>query len=307
ADVQRTKLTTSSLGIGEEEVEVEKVVDKITWVSHNINDSKGDFKINKGDYIYNKTATPTAIKQVMLNYNSNNHANENLFKVTFSTEANRAGTKEEVFISTAEGVTSYVAAPSANSEFKFVTIAYAYDDYNNYINNIAVDYTKPVQTVETLKKNVSIEDASTHALKYKSDTDKPTAANPDATATEFTQEDIKYAARNIRAANYHYNDPNYNYFYFYKTNDCVLYNVDAYAKDIVSVTVTFPYGGSQDGTLNCAFGTQAITAPTAGQTTLSKTGEYKFVAPEGCKYFALSTFAQSKNVQVTSIVIEYLK
>ena len=97
------------------------------------------------------------------------------------------------------------------------------------------------------------------------------------------------------------------YFYFYKTNDCVLYNVDAYAKDIVSVTVTFPYGGSQDGTLNCAFGTQAITAPTAGQTTLSKKGEYKFVAPEGCKYFALSTFAQSKNVQVTSIVIEYLK
>ena len=125
ADVQRTKLTTSSLGIGEKEVEVEKVVDGITWVSHNINDSKGDFKINKGDYIYNKTATPTAIKQVMLNYNSNNHANENLFKVTFSTEANRAGTKEEVFISTAEGVTSYVAAPSANSEFKFVTIAYA--------------------------------------------------------------------------------------------------------------------------------------------------------------------------------------
>lgn len=308
ADVQRTKLTTSSLGIGEKEVEVEKVVDGITWVSHNINDSKGDFKINKGDYLYNKTATPTAIKQVMLNYNSNNHANENLFKVTFSTEANCAGTKEEVFISTAEGVTSYVAAPAANSDYKFVTIAYAYEEYNNYINNIAVDYTKPAEeTVETLKKNVSIEDASTHALKYKSDTDKPTADNPDATATEFTQEDIKYAARNIRAANYPYNEPNYNYFYFYKTNDCVLYNVDAYAKDIVSVTVTFPYGGSQTGTLNCAFGTQAITAPTAGQTTVSKTGEYKFVAPEGCKYFALSTFAQSKNVQVTSIVIEYLK
>ena len=297
ADVQRTKLTTSSLGIGEKEVEVEKVVDGITWVSHNINDSKGDFKINKGDYIYNKTATPTAIKQVMLNYNSNNHANENLFKVTFSTEANRAGTKEEVFISTAEGVTSYVAAPSANSEFKFVTIAYAYDDYNNYINNIAVDYTKPAEETEKLitmdfKKNA-------YGIKNESQ------SAADTEETTNTVEGLEIASKNVR----HKTTYLMMYSKFDKTS--YFYTKTATATKITKITLTFTggdYGTSVEPLIYVNFGNEIVSGhKTTGEgKNPVKGGSIEFEVPENvdAKYFNISVNSDGKkNAQFETVVI----
>ena len=297
ADVQRTKLTTSSLGIGEKEVEVEKVVDGITWASHNINDSKGDFKINKGDYIYNKTATPTAIKQVMLNYNSNNHANENLFKVTFSTEANRAGTKEEVFISTAEGVTSYVAAPSANSEFKFVTIAYAYDDYNNYINNIAVDYTKPAEETEKLitmdfKKNA-------YGIKNESQ------SAADTEETTNTVEGLEIASKNVR----HKTTYLMMYSKFDKTS--YFYTTTATATKITKITLTFTggdYGTSVEPLIYVNFGNEIVSGhKTTGEgKNPVKGGSIEFEVPENvdAKYFNISVNSDGKkNAQFETVVI----
>ncbi len=323
ADVQRTKLTTSSLGIGEEEVEVEKVVDKITWVSHNINDSRGDFKINKGDYLYNKTATPTAIKQVMLNYNSNNHANENLFKVTFSTEANCAGTKEEVFISTAEGVTSYVAAPAADSDYKFVTIAYAYEEYNNYINNIAVDYTKPATIDEENAYNTTTLDfvASKNgvvegSLKWEDNTVKGT---PDETSKETTINGAKYGYKNCRGKT-DYNDSTKNYLMLYccKLNsdgsvwsDPYFFNKDATATNIHSVKVTFTSGTGATTTPNffASFGEAALDAhnPNGIGTVVTKGATVTFTVPQGtnAKFFNLS--AKSKNVQIAKIEILTVK
>ena len=313
ADVQRTKLTTSSLGIGEKEVEVEKVVDGITWVSHNINDSKGDFKINKGDYLYNKTATPTAIKQVMLNYNSNNHANENLFKVTFSTEANCAGTKEEVFISTTEGVTSYVAAPAADSDYKFVTIAYAYEEFNNYINNIAVDYTKPAEedaynttTLDFVASKNGVEEGT---LKWENNA---VTGTPDETSKETTINGAKYGYKNCRSKT------NYLMLYCTKLNsdgsvwsDPYFFNKDATATNIHSVKVTFTSGTGATTTPNffASFGEAALDAhnPNGIGTVVTKGATVTFTVPQGtnAKFFNLS--AKSKNVQVAKIEILTVK
>ena len=301
ADVQRTKLTTSSLGIGEKEVEVEKVVDGITWVSHNINDSKGDFKINKGDYIYNKTATPTAIKQVMLNYGSNNHSNENLFKVTFSTEANRAGTKEEVFISTAEGVTSYVAAPSANSEFKFVTIAYAYDDYNNYINNIAVDYTKPAEPdVGTL---------TTTTMDFVAMTKEEVAGYGFIVGTKNSPEfkDNKdYKVTNngacFRTVNTVANCSSYGNYLFMSKTGGKLYVTTGAEKGITSVTIYYTSSVSTNADLSCTFADELVTEKASDAETVKPVqGGSKTFEGNGKKFFLLS--AASANVQISKIVI----
>lgn len=294
ADVQRTKLTTSSLGIGEKEVEVEKVVDGITWVSHNINDSRGDFKINKGDYLYNKTATPTAIKQVMLNYNSNNHANENIFKVTFSTEANCAGTKEEVFISTAEGVTSYVAAPAADSDYKFVTIAYAYDDYNNYINNIAVDYTKPVEETEKLitmdfKKNA-------YGIKNESQ------SAADTEETTNTVEGLEIASKNVR------HKGTYLMMYSKLDKTSYFYTKTATATKITKITLTFTGGTTEEPLIYVNFGNEIISGHkvTGEGKNPVKGGSIEFEVPENvdAKYFNISVKSEKgKNAQFETVVI----
>lgn len=301
ADVQRTKLTTSSLGIGEKEVEVEKVVDGITWVSHNINDSKGDFKINKGDYIYNKTATPTAIKQVMLNYGSNNHSNENLFKVTFSTEANCAGTKEEVFISTAEGVTSYVAAPAADSDYKFVTIAYAYNDYNNYINNIAVDYTKPAEPdVGTL---------TTTTMDFVAMTKEEVAGYGFIVGTKNSPEfkDNKdYKVTNngacFRTVNTVANCSSYGNYLFMSKTGGKLYVTTGAEKGITSVTIYYTSSVSTNADLSCTFADELVTEKASDAETVKPVqGGSKTFEGNGKKFFLLS--AASANVQISKIVI----
>lgn len=301
ADVQRTKLTTSSLGIGEKEVEVEKVVDGITWVSHNINDSKGDFKINKGDYIYNKTATPTAIKQVMLNYGSNNHSNENLFKVTFSTEANCAGTKEEVFISTTEGVTSYVAAPAADSDYKFVTIAYAYNDYNNYINNIAVDYTKPAEPdVGTL---------TTTTMDFVAMTKEEVAGYGFIVGTKNSPEfkDNKdYKVTNngacFRTVNTVANCSSYGNYLFMSKTGGKLYVTTGAEKGITSVTIYYTSSVSTNADLSCTFADELVTEKASDAETVKPVqGGSKTFEGNGKKFFLLS--AASANVQISKIVI----
>ena len=301
ADVQRTKLTTSSLGIGEKEVEVEKVVDGITWVSHNINDSKGDFKINKGDYIYNKTATPTAIKQVMLNYGSNNHSNENLFKVTFSTEANCAGTKEEVFISTTEGVTSYVAAPAADSDYKFVTIAYAYEEFNNYINNIAVDYTKPAEPdVGTL---------TTTTMDFVAMTKEEVAGYGFIVGTKNSPEfkDNKdYKVTNngacFRTVNTVANCSSYGNYLFMSKTGGKLYVTTGAEKGITSVTIYYTSSVSTNADLSCTFADELVTEKASDAETVKPVqGGSKTFEGNGKKFFLLS--AASANVQISKIVI----
>lgn len=294
ADVQRTKLTTSSLGIGEKEVEVEKVVDGITWVSHNINDSRGEFKINKGDYIYNKTATPTAIKQVMLNYGSNSHANKDLFKVTFSTEANCAGTKEEVSISTTEGVTSYVAAPAADSDYKFVTIAYAHEEYNNYINNIAVDYTKPVEETEKLitmdfKKNA-------YGIKNESQ------SAADTEETTNTVEGLEIASKNVR------HKGTYLMMYSKLDKTSYFYTKTATATKITKITLTFTGGTTEEPLIYVNFGNEIISGlKTTGEgKNPVKGGSIEFEVPENvdAKYFNVSVKSErNKNAQFETVVI----
>ena len=295
ADVQRSRLTSSSLKVGSEVGNSEGVVDGVTWAASKINvGSSGDLKFQPNASVYNKTAISTTIKQVALNYTSNGYSNENLFKVTFSTEANGAGTKEEVLISTTKNVISYVAAPSADSEFKFVTIAYNLTQHTAYINNITVDYTKPAEETEKLitmdfKKNA-------YGIKNESQ------SAADTEETTNTVEGLEIASKNVR----HKTTYLMMYSKFDKTS--YFYTKTATATKITKITLTFTGGTTDEPLIYVNFGNEIISGlKTTGEgKNPVKGGSIEFEVPENvdAKYFNISVKSEKgKNAQFETVVI----
>ncbi len=294
ADFVRSTLTTTALNVGSEVGDSEGVVDEVKWIAKGMVDSRGDFKFQPNAYIYNETATATNLKKVTINMSSNNYANENIFKVTFSTEANGAGTKEEVIISTSKGVTSYVATPSA--KFNFVTISYNLTQYTAYFKNITVDTDLPGETENTTTMNFK-----TNAYGIKNESQSAA----DTEETTNTVEGLEIASKNVR----HKGTYLMMYSKFDKTS--YFYTKTATATKITKITITFTggqYGTSEEPLIYVNFGNEIVSGHkvTGEGKNPVKGGSIEFEVPENvdAKYFNISVNSEGKkNAQFETVVI----